>query len=310
MKVKETISSKKLKTRYKRIGLLTFGIPIFGFLVALILAAFYGLPHYFYFLLLSIFYFHSTFGLEIGYHRYLSHGSFEMSNKFFRGFLVFSGAMAASGPPIYWAATHRLHHKYSDKEKDPHSPYKFGNSLKNKIKGGWHAQLGWMINNDVTNSTVLAKKLFFDEQLKWFEKNYLYVTIFGILLPGVISLLFSFSLASFFLGVLYGGVVRIFFVHLFYIGGLNSICHTFGFQDFKTNDKSKNTWWMVLPTVGESWHNNHHAFPGSACLNFKWWQIDPSGYIIFLCKKLGIVAKYHIPQKDIIEKRYKLKKNE
>lgn len=291
----ETIDSKVLIRRYRNIGIITFLTPFLGsILAAAILIKDGNLDSFFIFLTIGM-YVVATFGLEVGYHRYLTHQAFK-TGKILHTILSILGAMAASGPPIYWAGTHRLHHKYSDKQNDPHSPHLFGTSFSAIIKGSIHAQVGWMLNSKVTNTLVMARTLHLDPFMRKIETLYPLWVIVGLVIPAIAGGLYTGTVYGCFQGFLWGGLVRIFFVHLLYIGGLNSICHRFGTRDFKTNDLSRNTWWMVLPTLGESWHNNHHAFPNSAYVGIKWWQVDPCGYIISLLKFLGLIWDVRKPK--------------
>ncbi|MEL6660858.1 MAG: acyl-CoA desaturase [Bacteroidota bacterium] len=296
IKTSETFDSIYLKRRYRTIGILTFLLPFAGTLFTLYLLVMDRGVDTFFVVFLIVMYFLSVFGLEVGYHRYLSHNAFQTS-KTFRVILTILGGMAASGPPIYWAATHRLHHKYSDKEKDPHSPHLFGDRLSDKLKGAWHAHIGWMINGQITNSVLLGKNLAKDATMRALERLYPFWILLGLVISATVGFIYTGDFKGMLLGFFWGGPVRIFFVHLLYIGGLNSICHTFGVRDFKTNDQSRNTWWMALPTLGQGWHNNHHAFPHSAIVGIKWWQIDISGYIILLLKHSGLV--WNVLEPDI-----------
>jgi stearoyl-CoA desaturase (delta-9 desaturase) len=297
----ETIHSEVLIRRYRIIGIITFLTPFLGTSLAMLLLIKDGKIDLFYIILMAVMYLFTTLGLEVGCHRYLSHQSFK-AGKTVRAVLTILGSMAASGPPIYWAATHRLHHKYSDKENDPHSPHAFGDSFIGKIKGTWHAQVGWMLNSQITNPLVMAKSLHLDPDMRRLEKYYLLWILTGLIICMLSGYLYSGTMYGAMLGLLWGGFVRIFFVHMLYIGGLNSICHRFGKRDFDTNDLSRNTWWMFLPTLGEGWHNNHHAFPYSAYLNIKWWQIDISGYFISLLKYLGLIWDVRKPSEHHIKK--------
>jgi stearoyl-CoA desaturase (Delta-9 desaturase) len=256
-------------------------------------------------LLVAIFYILGLIGVEVGFHRHFTHRSFKAAT-WVRVTLAILGSMAFEGPVIWWAATHRRHHKYSDIEGDPHSPNLFGAGRWAKMRGLLHAHMGWLFLPQSTRAPGwgrYAADLYRDRAIFRVHMLYFYWLVGGILLPGIIGGLWAWSWKGFVLGVLWGGLVRIFLMNHVFYWCINSVTHAFGTRPFRTTDKSTNNVWLVLPTLGQSWHNNHHAFPTSARMGFYWWQIDPGTWIIWGLQKLGLVWDVNVPDRSKIEKK-------
>ena len=276
--------------------LLTNLIPACGFLTAILLSYRFGVG----FLEINLLIFMSvltTIGITVGFHRYFSHEAFQTS-KTIRIFLAIIGSMAAQSPLIYWVAQHRRHHKYSDSFGDTHSP----NLSNSKIRGLWHAHLGWVLVPEATNTSLFAKNLIQNSQIYQISKLYYVWVLLGLLIPALIEVIMTQTWQGFCYGFLWGGLVRIFLVQHFTFS-INSICHSFGNSNFKTNDKSKNNLWLAIFTCGESWHNNHHAFPTSAKFGLKWWQIDLGYGLIRLLQLLSLAWNVKIPTPEKIAGR-------
>lgn len=206
------------------------------------------------------------FGVTIGFHRLLTHRSFETS-PVIKGLLLIFGTMTLQGNPITWASTHIEHHAHSDTEADPHSPR----------AGLWHAHIGWSFGYRPQldkYGTWLRK----DPLIVWIDRYWLVWVALGLAIP--------LALGGW-TGLLWGGLVRLFFVH-HSTWSVNSICHTFGARPFATRDTSRNNWWVGLLALGEGWHNNHHAFPRSAYHGLAWWQFDLSAYLIRGLEAVGL----------------------
>lgn len=209
-------------------------------------------------------------GITIGYHRMLTHKSFD-APEWLRAFFVICGSAAFEGSPISWAARHIEHHAHSDEEGDPHSP----------LHGFWHAHMGWLysIREPEPDVQKFAPHLLED-------KTIVFVDRYTLLWMGL-SLLIPFLIGGW-TGLLWGGGVRVFLItHITW--SVNSICHTFGRRDFETTDESRNNWLIGLLGFGEGWHNNHHAFPESAMHGLRWWQFDGSAVVIRVLELLGLV---------------------
>jgi len=207
-------------------------------------------------------------GVTVGYHRMLTHRSFQPHPVVKFIFLVF-GSMAVEGPALEWAATHIKHHAHSDREGDPHSP----------IEGFWHAHMGWMFNRSFADPNVYCRNLVKDPIVVFVSHTFIFWVLLSLAIP--------FAIGGW-TGLLWGGLVRIFFTHHI-TWSVNSVCHTFGKREFETRDQSRNEWIVGLLGLGEGWHNNHHAFPRSAFHGLHWWQFDLSGYVIWTLERVGLV---------------------
>ncbi len=234
------------------------------------------------------------FGITVGYHRLFSHVSFK-AKPWFKVLLGIMGSASAQGPLLFWVDIHRRHHKFSDKEGDPHSPYFFDNKV--TIKGFFRAHFSWMFEEISHSWTKEVRDLIRDKQIMWVHQNYTVFLLLGILTPGLFSLIFEPSLFGFFKGLLIGGLFRIFITqHVTW--AVNSCCHVFGFRSYQTTDHSTNFWPIGLLALGEGWHNNHHAFPYSARQGLRFWQIDPSYYFLRMLSIFGVVWDLKYPRQD------------
>jgi stearoyl-CoA desaturase (delta-9 desaturase) len=217
--------------------------------------------------LMLVFYVLSGLGITVGFHRMLTHKSFDAPPAL-RGLFLMMGCMAMEGDPIAWASTHIQHHAHSDDEDDPHSP----------LEGLWHAHVGWLFNHK-NNSSVYGTWLHKDPVVVWVSRYWVLWAALGLIIPLLIA---GWS------GLIWGGLVRIFLTHHI-TWSVNSICHTFGTRDYQTRDASRNNFLVGLLAFGEGWHNNHHAFPRSAFHGLRWWQIDTSAYLIRALERVGLV---------------------
>lgn len=231
-----------------------------------------------------------AFGISTGYHRMLTHRSFKTTRPIYLA-LATAGAMAGQGPPIIWAAHHRRHHRVADREGDPHSPHLgFEPGVKGILKGLWHAHLGWLFDVDLRSEPMrYCPDLVRDKALRWLSEKFVLVVAAGIVLPGLIGLALTGTLTGALTGALWGGLVRLFLVnHMTY--AVNSVGHYFGRRRFGTQDHSRNVAWLAIPSFGEAWHNNHHAFPRSARHGMKWWEVDLSAIFIWSLEKVGLAS--------------------
>ena len=297
------IENEKLHTAQKIHAIwITNLIPLLGFLAALGYAFTVGIGWLEVGLFFSM-YLITVIGLEVGFHRYFTHRSFE-THRIIKAYFAISGSMCAQGPLIYWVANHRRHHRFSDKEGDPHSPYinRKGESIKNFISGLWHAHISWQMDHDTPSTVQLAKDLLKDRQTFFFNKTYFLWVALGILIPALAGGLITMSWEGWVAGILWGGLARIFILNQFTFS-INSICHMFGRQPFKTREESRNNFWLAIPSFGQAWHNNHHAFPYAAQLDFEWWQIDLGGRVVALLKWLGLASQVKKPTRDHIQSK-------
>jgi stearoyl-CoA desaturase (delta-9 desaturase) len=233
----------------------------------------------------------TAIGITVGYHRLFTHRSFETSRTL-KVLLASLGSMAVEGPLIGWVADHRKHHAFSDQEGDPHSPHVgHGDGLRGALAGLYHAHMGWLFEHEgMTSARRYAKDLIVDRDLVRVSKAFPWLVAAGLAIPAGLGYLIGGTLQAAFLGLLWGGLVRIFFVH-HVTWSVNSVCHFFGRQRFDTKDESRNVFWLALPSLGEAWHHNHHAFPSSAMHGLRWWEVDISGLIIRGLEKVGLARK-------------------
>ncbi len=271
------VSSDYLQTIYRRLSLATVLIPFLGtiFAIALLPFAPIGLSEVSLFLL---FYLLAMIGIEVGYHRYFSHQSFKVTRPV-QALLAILGSMAAQGGVIFWVAHHRRHHQYTDQENDPHSPHLHGQDLRGRLLGFWHAHLGWILKGEISNSAVFAKDLLRDPVISSINRTQQIWVLTGLLLPAMVNGLSVGTWMGVLQGLLWGGLVRI-FVGQQVVNATNSIGHLSGTRPFKSEGKSTNNVWLAIPSVGQSWHNNHHAFPSSAIAGLRWWQVDVGTWFI------------------------------
>jgi stearoyl-CoA desaturase (delta-9 desaturase) len=252
-----------------------------------------------------IFYTISGLGLTVGYHRLFSHHAFAVP-KWLEHTIAWCGYLAIQRGPIFWAAMHRLHHKYTDVPgKDPHSPK----------EGIWHVHFGWVQNRrrDVWDEATyhrLVPDLVEDRLYQWMDRepnDYLtyFSLVFGsILLGGLLGFAgpephFDWRNALCFV-VWVGLLHRVALLHAF--GLINSVCHLFGTQPYQgrgTDRSSRNNFLVALVIFGEGWHNNHHAYPTSARQGLRWYQIDPAWYVIWLLKKMGLATQVKLAATQI-----------
>lgn len=279
-------------------GIFVFLLPTLGVITAGWMAA-RGLVTRLDLLIFAGMYLATGFGVTVGYHRLFTHRAFEAPWPI-RWMLALMGGMAAEGAPIIWASQHRQHHAFSDVDGDPHSPV--------LSKSLWHAHYGHVFRQVARiDPDRYAPDLIRDPFLRWLEKWAALPVVLGFLIPAALGYAFTRSWQGAATGALWGGLVRL-FVITHATGAVNSLCHFFGSRPFDTGDESGNVWWLVLPTLGESWHRNHHAFPTSARHGLFWWQLDPSWMAIWAMEKLGLIRnvvridKGHVALKAVVAK--------
>jgi stearoyl-CoA desaturase (delta-9 desaturase) len=223
-------------------------------------------------------------GVTIGFHRLLTHRSFELVAPLKLLFLIL-GSMAVQGRAIDWAANHLKHHAFADEEGDPHSP----------LEGFIHAHVGWLFTAPPPDRERYCKRHLADPMIVFVDRTFLLWVGLGLLIPYLIAG---------WPGLLWGGFVRIAVVnHVTW--AVNSVCHTFGERPFDIKDESRNNWLVGLLAFGEGWHHNHHAFPAMAYHGMSWRQFDLSAIIIRLLAKLKLATNIKMPSTELIERRRK-----
>jgi stearoyl-CoA desaturase (Delta-9 desaturase) len=241
----------------------------------------------------AAFYVVSTLGVTVGYHRHFTHGAFK-ANRPLRIVLAIAGGLAAQGPVIGWVADHRRHHAYSDRTGDPHSPWLFGTSPLALARGFWHAHLGWLFDRDKTNIDRFAPDLVADRDIRAADRLFPLWVACSLLIPPVLGGLITMSWWGALTAFLWAGLARISFQH-HVTWSVNSICHMIGDRPFASRDKSANFWPLAILSMGESWHNTHHADPTSARHGVLRGQIDISARLIWLFEKLGWARQVRWP---------------
>ncbi len=241
-----------------------------------------------YLLLLAFMYVSVGTGITVGFHRLLTHRSFKCSRLLRAGFAAL-GSAAAEGPVIDWVATHRKHHQFSDEHGDPHSPHvDREHGWRGALQGLAYAHLGWVFKDmEVADEHRYARDLLADPMIKFVDRTFVLWVVIGLAVPFGLGFAVTGSITGGLLGLLWGGAARIFFVHHATFS-INSVCHFFGRQDYDTGDESKNVAWLAIPTWGEAWHNNHHAFPTSYRHGLRRWQIDPAAGVIRVLEMFGL----------------------
>lgn len=236
----------------------------------------------------AVMYLLTAVGITVGFHRLLTHRSFQTSKPIEYLFAVL-GSMAVQGPVISWVADHRKHHAHTDKDGDPHSPHVgHDGGVRGVLAGLWHAHTGWLMSTQGrADWKRYAPDLYEDRGMRAISRYFVPLLIIGLALPALAGYLVSDTLAGAATGLLWGGLVRVFFVH-HVTWSVNSVCHFLGSRRFETDDHSTNVFWLALPSLGESWHHNHHAFPRSAVHGLKRWELDPSALIIATMEKVGL----------------------
>lgn len=227
-------------------------------------------------------------GVTVGFHRLLTHRSFKTS-RWLRAVFAICGTMAIEGPVINWVTFHRQHHAYSDRPGDPHSPHVgHGEGLRGALAGLAHAHLGWLFEQVERGSNErYARDLLGDPVINFIDKTFLFWSLLGLAIPFGLGVLLGGTLTAGLWGLVWGGAVRMFVLH-HVTYSINSLCHFFGRRRFATDDESRNLLWLAPFSLGESWHNNHHAFPTSAFHGMRRYEVDISGLLIAALERLGL----------------------
>jgi stearoyl-CoA desaturase (delta-9 desaturase) len=235
-------------------------------------------------------------GITIGYHRLLTHRSFEATPAV-RAFWTAMGALAVQESPLKWVAAHRKHHALSDRPGDPHSPSLHEPGFFNSVSAFWNSHMGWLFTGHLLTPDYerYTPDLLRDPLIVWFHKTWLFLWFpLAYLLPTLIAWLITGTAEGALLGFLWGGCARVFVVqHAAFT--TNSICHLFGSRDYQSHDDSRNNYLCALFSSGEGFHNSHHAFPSSARHGLEWWQFDTSWYVIWMMQKLGLAWNVKLP---------------
>jgi stearoyl-CoA desaturase (Delta-9 desaturase) len=274
-------------------------LPLAGVLAAIVLL--WGVAFdWVHLVIMGVMYLLTGLGITVGFHRYFTHKSFD-APKPVEIALGILGSMAVQGPLLQWAATHRRHHQHSDEHDDPHSPHAHDHEgVLGVIKGAWHAHMGWMIESRRHPIGKYIPDLRSQPTTRMISKLFPLWALLGLVLPGIVAGLITWSWLGVLLGVIWGGLVRTFLVH-HVTWSVNSICHIWGSRPYNSHDESRNNPIVGVLALGEGWHNNHHAFPASARHGLAWWQVDISYEVIRLMGLVGLVRNIRVPTKDRCE---------
>jgi stearoyl-CoA desaturase (delta-9 desaturase) len=236
-------------------------------------------------------------GITAGWHRYFAHKSFETSAPV-KAVLAIAGSMAMQGPLTQWVTDHRKHHALSDREGDPHSPHAGREpGVLSAAVGLVHAHVGWLfVTKGMERGPFYARDLYADRLLRWIDRLYVLWVALTLGIPFAVGCAFGGTSAGL-ETMVWGGFVRIFaFQHVTF--SINSICHAFGRQAYAARDESRNVWYLAPFSFGESWHNNHHAFPASAQHGLDRFQLDPAWWAIRGLARLGLVSDVKRPSDE------------
>jgi stearoyl-CoA desaturase (delta-9 desaturase) len=237
--------------------------------------------------LLAVLYVVIALGVTVGYHRLLTHAAFG-SPPPVRYALAVLGSMAVQGPVIDWVADHRKHHAHTDEEGDPHSPHGHGSGFAGMVRGLLYAHMGWLLDTQgQARKRKYAPDLLEDPGMRAINRLFVPLALLGLLVPFALGWAIGGDLRDGLTGLLWGGLVRVFLLH-HVTWSINSVCHFFGRRRFATDDHSTNVAWLALPSLGEAWHHNHHAFPRSSRHGLRRLELDPSAMVITAMERLGL----------------------
>jgi stearoyl-CoA desaturase (Delta-9 desaturase) len=227
-------------------------------------------------------------GVTVGFHRLFTHRSFK-TGPVLRAVLAILGSAAIEGPVISWVADHRKHHAFSDAPGDPHSPHvDHGVGLGGTLRGLVHAHIGWLFVHDQRGARDrYAPDLMADPVMRFVDRWFYVWAVGGVAAAFGLGFLLGGTWEAALTAALWGGAIRLMLLHHVTFS-INSICHVFGRRRFTTPDESRNVFWLSLITFGESWHNNHHAFPTSARHGMSRWELDPSALVIRGLARVGL----------------------
>lgn len=230
-------------------------------------------------ILFAVTFFVRMFFITAGYHRYFSHRSFR-TGRVFQFILAVGGATALQKGPLWWAAHHRVHHRYTDTESDPHTPR----------KGFWWSHVGWILSDETKDAPDGMKDFEKFPEIRFISKHD-WIAQWGLgiacfLIGGLPGLLIGFFLST----------VALWHATFF----INSLAHVWGSRRFDTTDTSRNNPVLALLTLGEGWHNNHHRAAYVARQGLRWWEVDVTWYVLLVLEKLGVIWDVKRPRPEAV----------
>jgi stearoyl-CoA desaturase (Delta-9 desaturase) len=252
-------------------------------------------------LLAVVLYFLTGHGMSIGFHRLLAHKSFTASRPL-KLVMVALGSMTYEGGPIGWVAHHRRHHVFSDTADDPHSPQHHGGGLGGQLKGLGHAHVGWLFTARSTSARRHAADLLADRDIVVMNALFPLWCVVSLALPFGLGWLLGGTFGAALSALLWAGLVRVCVLH-HVTWSINSWCHMFGRRPFATKDRSSNVAALAVLSMGESWHNGHHAFPRSVRHGLLRRQWDSSALLIRGFERMSWAHDLHVPTSEAVQRR-------
>ena len=248
----------------------------------------------------AVWYLFSGLGITVGYHRYFTHGSFK-AKRWLRITLAVAGSFAVQGNITQWVADHRRHHAFSDQEDDPHSPWRFGDSVWGLTRGMFHAHMGWLFARELSNRERFAPDLLADRDINRIDRLFPLLVATSVLGPAVMGGLITWSWQGALTALFWAGLVRIALLH-HVTWSINSVCHVVGERPFEVRqgDKASNFWPLAVISLGEAWHNLPHADPTCARHGVLRGQVDISARVIWLLEKTGAAWDVRWPKPERI----------
>jgi stearoyl-CoA desaturase (Delta-9 desaturase) len=279
---------------------LIVGIPLLALVLGVILLWGRGI-HLRDVLLAAAFYVLVGHGVTVGFHRLLAHKSFT-ARRPLKLVLVALGSMAYEGGPIGWVANHRRHHIFADTDVDPHSPQLHGGGVRGQLKGLWHAHVGWLFTARGTSLRRHGADLLADRDIVVLDALFPAWCVLSLALPFGLGWLLGGTLSAALSALFWAGLVRVCLLH-HATWSVNSLCHMFGRRPFATNDRSTNVAALAIISMGESWHNGHHAFPRSARHGLLRGQWDSSAMLIRGLERMALLRDVHWPTPEAVRRR-------
>jgi stearoyl-CoA desaturase (Delta-9 desaturase) len=289
---KKVVSNPYIHRLQRRHFLIFDIMPIIGTAVALALLPVlpFGATEL---VLLLAFWLLTGLGVTVGYHRLFTHRTFKVTPAV-AAVLAVLGSMAGQGGVVSWVALHRRHHENSDREGDPHSPNLSGDGLVGVLRGLAHSHFLWMRRHEYPNVAHYAPDLIRNRSLVRVARHYYWWVALGLAVPALVGGLVAMSWTGAVSGLLWGGLVRMFVLeHI--VWAINSFLHMFGTRPYESRENSRNGGVFALVTLGESWHNNHHAFPESPSFGLDWYRLDPGFWLIKGLESAGLAWDLKVP---------------
>lgn len=242
----------------------------------------------------TVLYLVTGFGVTVGYHRLFTHRGFR-PRRALKVALAVVGSMAVEGSVTSWVATHRRHHLYSDQSGDPHSPHRYGGQRMALLRGLAFAHVGWLFVSDASNAERYAPDMLRDTDIRRVGRLFPLLAVASLAIPFGIGYALAGTLTGALTALVWAGLVRMTLLH-HVTWSVNSLCHAFGRRTEDTADQSRNLWLLAIPSLGESWHNIHHAHPTWARHGARRGMVDPSARLIWLFERIGWISTVRWPR--------------